>query len=110
MIFFVRTAFGLILQSTTSRNLLCIYTRYFTLSILEKVMKKKRNHQLLFNGRLDMEILGQYIRLANRCAMPFAIKNSQYYRHNAESAEIILCADHALNRKKIDIMKRYPQY
>ncbi|MYV34847.1 YueI family protein [Lactiplantibacillus plantarum] len=84
--------------------------RYDWTTILEKVMKKKRNYQLLFNGRLDMEILGQYIRLANRCAMPFAIKNSQHYRHNAESAAIILCADHALNRKEIDIMKRYPQY
>ncbi|TBX32253.1 DUF1694 domain-containing protein, partial [Lactiplantibacillus paraplantarum] len=29
---------------------------------------------------------------------------------NPESAAIILCADHALNRKEIDIMKRYPQY
>ncbi|WHQ55404.1 YueI family protein [Lactiplantibacillus plantarum] len=45
--------------------------RYDWTTILEKVMKKKRNYQLLFNGRLDMEILGQYIRLANRCAMPF---------------------------------------
>lgn len=32
--------------------------RYDWTTILEKVMKKKRNYQLLFNGRLDMEILG----------------------------------------------------
>ena len=84
--------------------------RYDWTAILEKVIKKKRNRQLLFNDRLDMDILGQYIRLANRYAMPFAIKNSRYYQHSAESAAIILCADHALNRKEIDIMKRYPEY
>ncbi|MDV0431110.1 YueI family protein [Lactiplantibacillus sp. DA1] len=84
--------------------------RYDWMVILEKVIKKKRNYQLLFNGRLDMDVLGQYIRLANRCAMPFAIKNSRHYHQDAESAAIILCADYALNREEIDIMKRYPQY
>ena len=41
--------------------------------------------------------------------MLFAIRNSQYYRADSNSAAVILCADHALNRDTVDVLERYPQ-
>ncbi|MBO9166139.1 YueI family protein [Lactiplantibacillus pentosus] len=83
--------------------------RYDWTDVLEQLIKKNIKYQMLLHGQLDMDILGRYVRLANRYELLFAIKNSQYYRHIKDSAAIILCADHALNREQIDIMSRYPR-
>lgn len=83
--------------------------RYDCTKALQTVFNLNTGYQLLLNGQLDMDIMGQYIRLANHYDVLFAIKNSQYYHTDPDSAAVILCADHALNRDEVDIVARYPQ-
>ncbi|WP_436670432.1 YueI family protein [Lactiplantibacillus argentoratensis] len=83
--------------------------RYDFTSVLVPVLRQPRDYQLLLNGQLDMDIMGRYMRLANQYSVLFTVKNSHFYHHNPDSAAIILCADHALNRTEVDILQRYPQ-
>ncbi|TBX37673.1 DUF1694 domain-containing protein [Lactiplantibacillus paraplantarum] len=83
--------------------------RYDCVSILQELWKVNTNYQLLMNGQLDMDIMGQYIRSANQYGVMFAIKTSQYYLTGSNNAAVILCADHALDRAVVDVLERYPK-
>lgn len=84
--------------------------RWNCVPAMEALIKHPQaDYQLLLNGQLDIEITGQYIRLANRYHLAFAIKTSQFYHTEADRAAIILCADHALNRPEVDVLKRFPK-
>ncbi|BBM21837.1 hypothetical protein SN13T_1873 [Lactiplantibacillus plantarum] len=83
--------------------------RYDCTQALHAILETDATYQLLLNGQLDMDIMGRYIRLANQYDMLFAIKNSQYYHTDPDSAAVILCADHALNRDEVDVLARYPK-
>lgn len=83
--------------------------KYNCSGVLQRLLKEKSKYQLLINGQLDMDIMGQYIQSAKQNGVLFAIRNSQYYRADSNSAAVILCADHALNRDTVDALERYPQ-
>lgn len=83
--------------------------RYDCVGVLRDIWKKNTNYQLLINGQLDMDVMGQYIKCANQYGVLFAVKNSQYYHSDSDSAAVILCADHVLDREAVDILERYPK-
>ncbi|UVO57325.1 YueI family protein [Lactiplantibacillus plantarum] len=83
--------------------------KYNCSGVLQRLLKENSKYQLLINGQLDMDIMGQYIQSAKQNGVLFAIRNSQYYRADSNSAAVILCADHALNRDTVDVLERYPQ-
>lgn len=82
-------------------------TRDFTPELTAEI-KRHPDFYLLIHGKMDGDILGRYVRLANRTNTRFAIKTSRYYHHDRDCAAVILCADHAIAVDQIDIGHRFP--
>ena len=83
--------------------------RYDFTSVLVAIFQQSTDYHLLLNGQLDMDVMSRYMRLANQYSVSFTIKNSHFYHNDSDSAAVILCANHALNRTEVDILQRYPQ-
>ncbi|ASG79917.1 YueI family protein [Lactiplantibacillus pentosus] len=82
--------------------------RDFTLELTQEIHSHP-DYYLLFNGKLDDDILSQYIGMAQRTQTQFAIRNDRFYHCERESAAIILAALEAINMPTVDIVERFPE-
>ncbi|ERL45845.1 YueI family protein [Lactiplantibacillus paraplantarum] len=82
--------------------------RDFTLELTQEIHLHPE-YYLLFNGKLDDDILSQYVGMAQRTQTQFAIRNDRLYRYERESAAIILASLGAINMPTIDIVERFPE-
>ncbi|VDG20006.1 YueI family protein [Lactiplantibacillus mudanjiangensis] len=67
------------------------------------------DYQLLIHGLLDPDILEQYVCLATKNNLRFAIRTDLKYLHEPDSLAIALAAPSAITPATIDIDQRFPE-